>query len=330
MARITAGVASSHVPLLGVAHNQSMARDAYFEPVFAGFDWTREWEKTEKPDVVILIYNCASAFDLKVGSFAIACGDRFKPAEEGWGPRHVPDVIGHPDMAWHIARSLILDDFGMTIVNEMDIDPGLTVTLSMMFGDVNEWPAKIVPLAVNAITYPPPSGSRCWSLGEAIRRSVESYPADLNVQIWGTGGHEPPASRTACRDDQPRMGQYVSRRSHWRQRASSPHPAHRISARDRVRRDRDGNVANHAGRPRPANPLSSSALSRPLPQHGHRPHHTGANHMKIALPAAGNFGEMHLEGLSRFFGDTGARTARYDDLVTGKTEHVGLSRWTCR
>jgi protocatechuate 4,5-dioxygenase, beta chain len=183
MARITAGVASSHVPLLGVAHDQGKDKDAYFSPIFAGYEWTREWEKREKPDVVILVYNDhASAFDMKiVPTFAIGCGERYKPADEGWGPRQVPDVVGDPDLAWHIAQSLILDEFDMTIINEMDVDHGLTVPLSMMFGKVDEWPVKVVPLAVNVVTYPVPSGNRCWALGEAIRRAVD-------VQIWGTGG----------------------------------------------------------------------------------------------------------------------------------------------
>jgi len=190
MARITAGVGSSHVPLLGVAHDQKKDRDAYFAPIFDGYDWSRAWEKAEKPDVVILVYNDhASAFDMTIiPTFAIGCGEVFKPADEGWGPRPVPDVIGHPDLAWHIAQSLILDEFDMTIINEMDVDHGLTVPLSMMFGDVAEWPVKVIPLAVNVVTYPPPSGNRCWALGEAIARAVESFPEDLNVQIWGTGG----------------------------------------------------------------------------------------------------------------------------------------------
>ena len=57
-----------------------------------------------------------------------------------------------------------------------------------MFGQPAAWPVKVVPIAVNVVTYPPPSGNRCWMLGEAIARAVESYPEDLNVQIWGTGG----------------------------------------------------------------------------------------------------------------------------------------------
>lgn len=190
MAQIVAGVASSHVPLLGVAVDQGKTQDDYFKPIFDGYEWTREWEAREKPDVVILVYNDhASYFDMKIiPTFAIGCGERFNICDEGWGPRPVPVVEGHPDLAWHIAQSLILDEFDMTVVNEMDVDHGLTVPLSMMFGQPDKWPTKVVPLAVNVVTYPPPSGNRCWALGEAIKRAVESFPEDLNVQIWGTGG----------------------------------------------------------------------------------------------------------------------------------------------
>jgi protocatechuate 4,5-dioxygenase beta chain len=173
-----------------VAADQGKSRDAYFGPIFAGYDWTKQWEAAAKPDVILLVYNDhASAFDAKIiPTFAIGTGERYKPADEGWGPRPVPDVIGHPDLAWHIAQSLILDDFDMTIINEMDVDHGLTVPLTMMFGAPEAWPVKVIPLAVNVVTYPVPSGNRCWALGEAIARAVASFPEDLNVQIWGTGG----------------------------------------------------------------------------------------------------------------------------------------------
>jgi protocatechuate 4,5-dioxygenase beta chain len=191
MARITAGVGTSHVPLLGVATDLGKSDNDYFRPIFAGYQWTRTWEADQaKPDVVILVYNDhASAFDMNiVPTFAIGCGDRYRPADEGWGRRDVPDVEGHADLACHIAQSLVLDDFDMTMINGMDVDHGLTVPLSMMFGSPGTWPVKVVPLAVNVVTYPIPSGNRCWLLGQAIKRAVESFPQDLNVQIWGTGG----------------------------------------------------------------------------------------------------------------------------------------------
>ena len=192
MARLTAGIASSHVPLMGVAIDQGKTDEDYFQPIFAGYDWTKDWiaKPENTPDVVILVYNDhASAFDMNlIPTFAIGCAEEFQPADEGWGPRPVPVVKNDPDFAWHVAQSLILDDFDMTIINKMDVDHGLTVPLSAMFGQPEEWPVKVVPLAVNVVTYPVPSGDRCWKLGEAIARAVKSYPEDLNVQVWGTGG----------------------------------------------------------------------------------------------------------------------------------------------
>ena len=190
MARITAGIAASHIPAIGAALDNGRTQEDYWRPVFAGFEWAKDFEAAERPDVVILVFNDhASAFDMKfIPTFAIGCGEEFAPADEGWGPRPVPAVKGHPDLAWHIAQSLILDEFDMTIINEMDVDHGLTVPLSLMFGQPEAWPARVIPLAVNVVTYPPPTGNRCWLLGEAIARAVASYGEDLNVQIWGTGG----------------------------------------------------------------------------------------------------------------------------------------------
>lgn len=142
------------------------------------------------PDVVILVYNDhASAFSLDmIPTFAIGCAESFAPADEGWGPRPVPVVQGHADLACHIAQSTILDEFDMTVVNRMDVDHGLTVPLSLMFGQPEAWPCRVIPLAVNVVQYPPPTGRRCFALGRAIRRAVESFDEDLDVQVWGTGG----------------------------------------------------------------------------------------------------------------------------------------------
>ncbi len=190
MARITAGVTTSHVPAIGAALDNGKSNEDYWKPVFAGYDYSKKWIAEEKPDVIILVYNDhATAFSLDlIPTFALGCGEKYKPADEGWGPRPVPDVIGHPELAAHIAQSVITDNFDLTIVNTMDVDHGLTVPLSLMFGQPDDWPCKVVPLAVNVVLYPPPSGQRCYDLGKALRKAVESFDDDLNVQVWGTGG----------------------------------------------------------------------------------------------------------------------------------------------
>jgi protocatechuate 4,5-dioxygenase beta chain len=158
--------------------------------VFDGYEFSKQWEKDNKPDVVFLVFNDhATAFSLDmIPTFAIGTAAEFMPADEGWGPRPVPKVIGHPELAAHIAQSVIQSDFDLTIVNKMDVDHGLTVPLSLMFGQPKEWPCPVIPFAVNVVQYPVPSGRRCFMLGKAIRKAVESFDRPLKVQIWGTGG----------------------------------------------------------------------------------------------------------------------------------------------
>jgi protocatechuate 4,5-dioxygenase beta chain len=190
MAKITAGVATSHVPAIGAALDLGKTQEPYWAPLFKGYEFSKQWIAAQKPDVVFLVYNDhASAFSLDIiPTFAIGCADEYQPADEGWGPRPVPAVKGHPELAAHIAQSVIQSDFDLTIINRMDVDHGLTVPLSLMFGQPQAWPCKVIPFAVNVVQYPPPSGMRCYQLGKAIRRAIDAYDENLNVQIWGTGG----------------------------------------------------------------------------------------------------------------------------------------------
>ena len=190
MARITAGVGCSHVPAIGVAMDLGKTHEDYWQPVFAGFEKSREWMKENKPDMIFLVYNdhCTAFSAEVIPTFALGCAAEFQPADEGWGPRPVPVVKGHQRLASHIAQSVILDEFDLTIMNHMEVDHGLTVPLSVMFGEVDEWPCQVIPLCVNVVQYPPPTGNRCYNLGKAVRRAIESYDEDINVMVFGTGG----------------------------------------------------------------------------------------------------------------------------------------------
>jgi protocatechuate 4,5-dioxygenase beta chain len=190
MAAVTAGIACSHVPAIGAAMDLGKTAEPYWVPLFKGFEFTRRWIAQNTPDVVFLVYNDhATAFSLDmIPTFAIGCADEFKPADEGWGPRPVPVVKGHPELASHITQCVIQSDFDLTVVNRMDVDHGLTVPLSLMFGQPQAWPCKVIPFAVNVVQFPPPSGNRCYQLGRAIRRAIDSFDGNLKVQVWGTGG----------------------------------------------------------------------------------------------------------------------------------------------
>lgn len=190
MAEVIAGTAMSHVPAVGAAMDNAKTAEPYWAPYFEKVEGLRAWMADAKPDVCIVIYNDhASAFSLQlIPTFALGVAGEFPPADEGFGPRKVPVVPGHPQLAWHLAESLILDEFDITIVNEMPVDHGCTVPLSLAFGLVDEWPCKVIPLCVNVIQYPAPTGNRCYQLGKAIRRAVESFGGDERVVVFGTGG----------------------------------------------------------------------------------------------------------------------------------------------
>ncbi|MFF5504795.1 protocatechuate 4,5-dioxygenase subunit alpha [Streptomyces roseolus] len=189
-ATVTGAVFTSHVPAIGAAMDHGKTEEPYWRPVFAGYERSRAWMRENVPDVVVLVYNDhASAFDQSlVPTFVLGTGASYPVADEGYGPRPVPAVEGDPDLAAHLAHSLIRDDFDLTLANEMAVDHGLTVPLSLMFGDVEEWPCKVIPLHVNVVQYPVPSGARCLRLGRALRKAIESYDRPLRVQVWGTGG----------------------------------------------------------------------------------------------------------------------------------------------
>ena len=190
MAKITAGIATSHVPAVGHAVDSGRTQDDYWKPMFDGYEFSKKWIAENPADVAIIVYNDhASYFGMDImPTFAMGIAEKFNICDEGYGPRPIPVVEGHAQLATHLAASLILDDFDMTVLNKLDVDHGLTVPLSLMYGTPDKWPTKVIPLPVNVVMNPQPSGERCFSLGKAIKDAVEQFDGDLKVHIWGTGG----------------------------------------------------------------------------------------------------------------------------------------------
>jgi protocatechuate 4,5-dioxygenase beta chain len=190
MAKIVAGISTSHVPAVGHAVDSGRTQDDYWKPMFAGYEFSKQWVKDNPADVDIIVYNDhASYFGMDImPTFAMGIAEKYEICDEGYGPRPIPVVEGHPELSTHLAASLILDDFDMTVLNKLDVDHGLTVPMSLMYGQPEKWPTKVIPLPVNVVMNPQPSGERCLALGKAIREAVQNFDGDLKVRIWGTGG----------------------------------------------------------------------------------------------------------------------------------------------
>jgi protocatechuate 4,5-dioxygenase beta chain len=191
LAEIIWGLATSHVPSIGAAMDFGKTEDDYWKPLFDGYGPAREWMAQHRPDVAVIVYNDhANAIDLDVvPAFAVGTAERYDVADEGWGRRDVPPVIGHPDLSAHLVESLVDAEFDITMLHRLEVDHGLTVPLSVYCPQPGDaWPCRVVPLVVNVIQYPQPSAARCLSLGKALGAAIRSYPEDIKVAVFGTGG----------------------------------------------------------------------------------------------------------------------------------------------
>ena len=276
MAKIIAGVGTSHTPAIGAAVDNGKTAEPYWTPLFKGYEPSKKWMAETKPDVAIIVYNDhVNAFDFKIiPTFALGCGAEFPIADEGWGARPVPVVKGYPELAAHMVQSLVLDEFDMTIVNEMQVDHGLTVPMTLLFGQPQAWPVRVIPLAVNVIQYPAPTGNRCYQLGKAIKKAVESWDEDLQCRDLRHGRHVAPDPRATRRSHQQGIRHGFLERSHARSRAARPNSTARIFARRRRRGDRARDVVDHARSARRPSARDLPLLSCAGLVDGRRAHHS--------------------------------------------------------
>ena len=191
MGTIVAGIGTSHVPSIGGAYDRGKQATPAWKPLFDSYVPVREWLTDLKIDVAIMVYNDHGAdffFD-KYPSFAVGAAESYAIADEGFGVRPLPAIPGDLAFSQHLCRSLVYDEFDLTVCQEMRVEHDFLVPMHLCFEHTaDSWPVASVPIAVNVLQHPLPTARRCYRLGQAIRRAVESYPRDLRVAIIGTGG----------------------------------------------------------------------------------------------------------------------------------------------
>jgi protocatechuate 4,5-dioxygenase beta chain len=188
MARIVGGVGCSHAPSIAHSYDKGLQHDPMWAPLYEGYAPAKAWLERLRPDLMVVIYNdhMNRFFFDAYPTFALGVSERHAQADEGWGKRDLPDLPGHANFSWHLAQSLVEDEFDPTICQEMAVDHGIMSVLPLLTD--NRWPAPLVPLAANVIQHPLPTPRRFFRLGQAIRRAVESYTQDLRVLVVATGG----------------------------------------------------------------------------------------------------------------------------------------------
>lgn len=190
MARIVGGIGTSHIPSIGNAIAKGLQTDPYWRPFFDGFVGAHRWLHRVQPDVVVVIYNDhgLNFFLDKMPTFAVGAASEYRHADEGWGLPVEHPFPGDARLSWHLIESLVEDEFDVTSCQEMLVDHAFTIPLSLLWPNSAARPVKTIPIVVNTVQHPLPSPARCFKLGQAIGRAIESYDEDVKVLILGTGG----------------------------------------------------------------------------------------------------------------------------------------------
>lgn len=193
MARIVGSISTSHIPAIGGAIARGAQQEPYWKPFFDGYPPARDWLERARPDVVVIIHNDhgLNFFLDKMPTFSVGTAAEYQTADEGWGIPALAPAPGNQDLAWHMVESLVEDEFDITTCQEALIDHAVSLPLALLWPEHNargEWPVQIVPVCINTVQAPYPSAARCYQLGQAIRRAVESWESDARVLIIGSGG----------------------------------------------------------------------------------------------------------------------------------------------
>ncbi|MGP6445038.1 gallate dioxygenase [Rahnella aceris] len=190
MAKIIGGLAVSHTPTIGFAVDHNKQEESAWAPIFESFAPMQKWLEEKKPDALVYIFNdhVTSFFFDHYSAFTLGIDEQYEVADEGGGPRDLPAVKGHAALSQHIGASLMADEFDMSFFQDKPLDHGLFSPLSALLPHEGGWPTQIVPLQIGVLQFPIPTARRCYKLGQALRRAIESFPEDLNVAIVATGG----------------------------------------------------------------------------------------------------------------------------------------------
>jgi gallate dioxygenase len=191
MATIVGGFTTAHTPTIGFAVDTNKQNDPVWAPIFKGYEPVQQWLKDTAPDVILYIFNdhMTSFFIDHYSQFSLGVGEEYPVADEGGGARDLPPLHGDPELAEHIAKGLVADEFDLSYFQNKGLDHGCFSPMSLLFPEHKQgWPTRIIPFQVGVLQAPSPSAARCYKLGKSLRKAILNYPKDIKVAIAGTGG----------------------------------------------------------------------------------------------------------------------------------------------
>lgn len=187
MAKIVGCFAASHAPNIARSWDK-------LKPETRGWLSSRYEEmgnrlKALKPDVLVIHSNdhWINFFLNNIPAFLIGIGDEHDPPPEPFMQNLLPQetLAGHEGLGRHLLEFALKSDFDPAYSYRVKIDHGIGIPIWRMGFDKIP---PIIPVFLNLVEEPFPTPTRCLAWGHMIREGIESYPDDLRVAVFGTGG----------------------------------------------------------------------------------------------------------------------------------------------
>jgi aromatic ring-opening dioxygenase catalytic subunit (LigB family) len=96
----------------------------------------------------------------------------------------VYDIPSHAALAAHTRRQGVDVGFDLSLVQEFSVDHSVAVPLYFLTPGMN---VPVIPVFISGHIPPLPRARRCFELGRAVRKAIESWPDPLRVAVIGTG-----------------------------------------------------------------------------------------------------------------------------------------------
>jgi aromatic ring-opening dioxygenase catalytic subunit (LigB family) len=104
---------------------------------------------------------------------------------EPWMGQAAHEIPGQPDFANLLTSGLMHQGFDPTTAGALTLDHGVMTVYSSVAPGAD---IPLVPFLQNTLVSPMSSLTRCYQMGQALRKVTEAIPADLRVGIIGAGG----------------------------------------------------------------------------------------------------------------------------------------------
>jgi hypothetical protein len=105
-------------------------------------------------------------------------------------PEHWASVKGCPALAKELMTGLMQRGFDLSFsLGLSNKEDGMGhAFMRPLYHLTPDYRLPVVPFFVNCYYAPQPTARRCFELGHAVRDVIESWPADLDVAVLGSGG----------------------------------------------------------------------------------------------------------------------------------------------